>query len=560
MSATESTPEPPALFGPRAALIAFVALQVLAVPLMISWGRRGWFNTDDWDFLAARRIGNVGDLLRPHYGHWTTLPIIAYRALWQMFALRNYVPYLTLAILAHLAVAALLRIVMRRSGVSPWLSTLAAGAFLFFGSGAENVLLAFQITFVGALAFGLTQLILAEHDGPFGRRDRIALVAGFAALMCSGVALILIFVVGIVVLLRRGWRRAALQTLPLVAAYGIWTVAAPRGQSTSKWKATSFWSVFEFVGVGIKTAFVRLGQSSAVGIIIAALLIVGLVLLARAQGRRLLRGPATAPLALLLGAFVFLFMTGALRSGATGVLSELTVIGPDRARLGRYVYIVAALALPAIALALDAIIHRWRAAAIVVAAVLLIGVPGNVSRFSDYTSRARYITKSKTALLAAAASPLASDLPRSLRPLPVYAQPVTLGWLLDNRRTGRLPSLAFLTRRDRATATMDLALQPSTTSTAASCETLNQPILLVVKQGDVLTARNGPVVMYLLVFVDRSKPRLLAPGSSVRALAGPLRIVLTAAPPHADRRRGVVCLSRKIVPERRGAVLIPAGP
>ena len=62
---------------------------------------------------------------------------------------------------------------MRRAGVRPWLATLLAGVFVFFGSGAENILIAFQITFVGSLVFGLTQLLLADHDGP-GRPPRLA--------------------------------------------------------------------------------------------------------------------------------------------------------------------------------------------------------------------------------------------------------------------------------------------------------------------------------------------------------------------------------------------------
>ena len=53
----------------------------------------------------------------------------------------------------------------------PWLATVAAVVFVFFGAGAENILVAFQITFVGSLVFGLTQLLLADHDGPLDRRD-----------------------------------------------------------------------------------------------------------------------------------------------------------------------------------------------------------------------------------------------------------------------------------------------------------------------------------------------------------------------------------------------------
>src|SRR4029077_2625645 len=148
-----------------------------------------WFWADDWDFLAARTGGNLGDLFRPHYQHWTTLPILAYRLLWTIFGIRHYVPYQLLVIALHLVAALLLRTVMQRAGVRPWLATLIAGAFVFFGSGAENILIAFQITFVGSLVFGLAQLLLADHDGPVNRRDWLGLLAGLAALMCSGVGI-----------------------------------------------------------------------------------------------------------------------------------------------------------------------------------------------------------------------------------------------------------------------------------------------------------------------------------------------------------------------------------
>ena len=49
---------------------------------------------------------------------------------------------------------------------------------MFFGAGAENILVVFQITFVGALVFGLVQLLLADHDGPIDRRDWFGLLAG----------------------------------------------------------------------------------------------------------------------------------------------------------------------------------------------------------------------------------------------------------------------------------------------------------------------------------------------------------------------------------------------
>src|SRR5204863_5477275 len=114
-----------------------------------------------------------------------------------------------------LAVVALLRIVMRRAGVRPWLATFIAFVFVFFGSGAENILIAFQITFVGSLMFGLVQLVLADHEGTWDRRDWIGLLAGFAGLMCPGVAIAMTIVVGIAMLLRPAWPIAPLHPAPL---------------------------------------------------------------------------------------------------------------------------------------------------------------------------------------------------------------------------------------------------------------------------------------------------------------------------------------------------------
>ena len=143
------------------------------------------------------------------------MPIVVYRVLWQVVGLRSYVPYVGLAIVLHLVAAALLRVVMRRAGVRPWTATLAASVFVLFGAGAQDILWAFQITFTGALVFGLMHLLLADHDGPIDRRDWLGLGAGLLGLMCSGVAVTMVIVVGIATLLRRSWRVAALHTVPL---------------------------------------------------------------------------------------------------------------------------------------------------------------------------------------------------------------------------------------------------------------------------------------------------------------------------------------------------------
>jgi len=199
----------------RAPAAAFCVLAVGAFGIYLWTGRRGWFFLDDWDFLASRSAGNLGDVLRPHNQHWVTVPFLAWRALWRVFGVRSYLPYEALSVLLHVIVAALLRVVMWRAGVGAWVATIAAGTFLFFGTGAQNILSAFQIAFTGALAFGLAQLLLADHEGPLDRRDWLGLGAGLLGLMCSGVAVAMIVAVGGVALLRRGVRVAAFHTVPL---------------------------------------------------------------------------------------------------------------------------------------------------------------------------------------------------------------------------------------------------------------------------------------------------------------------------------------------------------
>ena len=201
-------------------------------------GRTQWFFADEWEFLSARGV-NVHDLLRPHYGHWVAVPIVAYRMLWQVVGLRSYLPYVGLAIALHCTAAALLWVLMCRAGVRPWTATAAASAFVLFGAGAQDILWAFQITFTAALVFGLVHLLLADHDGAFDRRDWIGLGAGLLGLMCSGVAVTMVVVVGVAALLRRSWRIAALHTVPLGVIYGVWWLRYSHGK-------------YSFIGIGAR--------------------------------------------------------------------------------------------------------------------------------------------------------------------------------------------------------------------------------------------------------------------------------------------------------------------
>jgi hypothetical protein len=269
----------------RAALWVFVAVVVGAFPLLLVLGRDRWFLFDEWAFLADRDGGSLDDLLRPHAStHWSTLPILWYRAMWNVVGLRTYVPYQPLLVVLHLTAAVLLRVVMRRAGVAPWIATAAAVLFVLFGAGNANMVWAFQVNEVGSLVFGLTHLLLADHDGPVDRRDWLGLLAGFAGLLCSGFAVPMVGVVGLAMLVRRGWRIALLHTAPLAGTYLLWLTTSAWGDYRSHGIASPG-VLARFVTTGVSNAFDSVGQLPGVGILVGLLLAVGVVLAWRQLGR-----------------------------------------------------------------------------------------------------------------------------------------------------------------------------------------------------------------------------------------------------------------------------------
>ena len=360
----------------RLAVVAFVAVLAAGLVLFLVFGHSQWFFLDDWDFLADRRAGDLGDLLRPHNEHWSTLPILVYRSLWQLFGLRTYVPYQLVAILLHLTAAVLLRLVMRRAGVGPWIATVAASLFALFGAGDQDIVWAFQMAWSAALVLGLAHLILADHDGPLDRRDWFGLLAGLAGLMCSGVAVTMVIVVGLSAFVRRGWRVALFHTAPLGFVYLVWWLAFARDEYSAA--NGSAGGVVRFIWNGVSTTFGEIGQLPGLGIVVGVVLAMGLFLAWSGLDRDTLRRRAAAPGALLVGSVFFLGIAGVGRA---------SVLGPETARAGRYLHVVAALALPAIGVAVDALMRRSRPLGSIAVATLLIGIPGNVDLLAHHDTR-----------------------------------------------------------------------------------------------------------------------------------------------------------------------------
>jgi hypothetical protein len=501
----------------RFALAAFLMVEIAALPLLAVLGRGRWFWNDDWAFLSQRMEIDVETLFRNYYNHWSTLPNLAYWAVWSVVGAR-YRVYQLLIIVSHLVAVALLRAVMRRAGVGPWIANVAALTLLFFGFGAENIVVAFQIVLVGSLVFGLTQLILADHDGGIDWRDWLGLVAGLAGLMCSNVAIAMVAAVGIATLWRRGWRIALFHTAPLAAIYAAWWLSLGDNSGGDPFGA-SIGEVVRFVAIGVGATFRGLGYFWIAGLGLGAVLVTGLVYAISSRGREELKGYAT-PMALLLGAVLFLIVTGIKRANPA-----LEMVGPALARRSRYIYVTGAMTLPALAIAADALVRRWRQFAVFVVALLLIGLPGNVHRLDTYQSEFPWRTYRREILVLARAPLAARVPPATLVPID-QTQRMTVGWLVAAARSGELPTPTNLKPDELATASLAVALK-DTYPMFGTCHWLQSPTTLVLRTGDRLGVKSGAIsVEYTSPDGGVSRPRSLVAPAAVTALAGPLSLNL----------------------------------
>jgi hypothetical protein len=466
----------------RGSAALFGGVIAAALPIILYQGREQWFFLDEWDFLADRRANSFGDLMRPHNEHWSTVPIVVYRVLFHVVGLRHYWPYQLSLVLLHLAVAVLLWTVMRRAGVHPWIATAAASLFALLGSGRQNIEFAFQIGFTGSLAFGLAFLLFADHDGAFQRRDLLGVACGALALMSSGVGVIMVAVVAVATLLRRGWKLALALTAPLAGFYVLWY--ATYGNEASTKSRVSVSGVARFSRIAIANAFRQLGQVSGMGLVLGAVVITGVTLTLLDTPISDLRRRHAATAGLAFGAVAFAVTTAYGRSG-------IEIFGSQgEPRASRYVHVLAALLLPLIAVSASQVAHRWRPLVIVGVAVFLVGVPGNIRALRP-TGVDRFTQGDPDLILALAQVPQARVVPRDVEPMRFTAGGMTIGWLLDAKAAGRLPVFRAFAPGERANAVLLLSLRQMNLKPTGACRAAPRDEALRLERGQEIVLPNG---------------------------------------------------------------------
>jgi hypothetical protein len=366
-----------------------------------TWLDRGlWFFGDEWDFLVRRGLSygptNPMSIWFPHNEHWSTLPVLLWRALFGVFHLGTYWPYIIPVLLAQVGVMHLSWRLCRRAGVDSWVATAAVALLGFLGAGAEDLTWGFQIGFVGSVLFGLLAFDLLDQrtdgDGPFSakvakRRDLLVSLALLAALMCSTIGDAMVVGAAVLAAARLPYRRVIGAIGPPVVLYALWFAVVGHlglASHSDQLDLSTFTNLPSYVWTGLSAA---LGQSfnlSAAG----GALLVGLGAWVAYNFRALWR---EAPALLGLGAAVLVFYALA------AVGRDATTVSPT---VSRYVYVALALLLPAIARLLTPR-QPFRLAVLGAVALLVFSALGNIGQARTWsTNRVATSAALKTEVLA----------------------------------------------------------------------------------------------------------------------------------------------------------------
>ena len=138
-------------------------LMLIDAALLLYMGRGSSFFFDDWDFVTHDFGGGIHSLLAAHVGNLVLFPVAIYKALFHLVGLNHYAVFRLVIILLHLVCGGLVFALASRR-VSQALALLAAALILFLGAAWEDLLWAFQVTYMLSVAAGLATWLLLERE------------------------------------------------------------------------------------------------------------------------------------------------------------------------------------------------------------------------------------------------------------------------------------------------------------------------------------------------------------------------------------------------------------
>ncbi len=212
--------------------ILFTVLAVVAFGGLLWLGSNLTFRGDEWSAILHADDWSLDRLNRPHIMHWALGLRVIWNSLQAVFGLSSYVPYLAVDLAFHVVVAAGIFTLARRQ--VPALVALAAGTlFLFIGSGALGLQLAFQLGWNAAAAAGMWALVILLREPRPRRVWLMAVLLLVATATWSSIGLVFVAAAAAVMILSRSRRRHLWAVIPALLAYGAWYLAYGRDTVTS---------------------------------------------------------------------------------------------------------------------------------------------------------------------------------------------------------------------------------------------------------------------------------------------------------------------------------------
>jgi hypothetical protein len=313
--------------SPRYADVPFLLIALASGATLLYLGRSLTFWEDEWRSIAFD--GGPVDYLRPVNQHWSTFPLLLYRATFRVVGLHSYLPYLAQVILLHLC-AVTGAYALMRNRVGPVVATMVAIPLLFLGTGGENLFWAFQTGFVGSVMFGVWALFFIERASR--RAPLVASLLLAASLTASGMGLFFLAVAAGRTIFDPSIRLRAVAVVPPFALYLVWFASVGR-DPLGEGRLFIGASTARFAVRGIVYATERAGGLDHLpeGYIWGILLFVGLSVL---TGYRFASGrPAALAAGCLLGVTTMYTVIALVRAQADP--------GYDHAISSRYVYVAA---------------------------------------------------------------------------------------------------------------------------------------------------------------------------------------------------------------------------
>jgi hypothetical protein len=193
-----------------------------------------------------------------------------------------------------------------------------------------------------------------------------------------------------------------------------------------------------------------MGHVTGIGLALGVLLVGGIVVRFRTLGGREFRQRTAMPIGLLAGALTLLLITAFGRAGLATFQEK-----------SRYLHLVAAMTLPALGVAADAVMRRGRLLTAVVIAVLVVGIPGNLNVITNYMHRGIVTNqvKYKQMMLSLPYVPAAKEVPADVKPEQFLAHFVTIGWLRAGAASGRIPEPSTISPENAAMDTLRLSFR-----------------------------------------------------------------------------------------------------